>query len=137
MDYTPSPAPDKPPALVSYAPADGWKPVSVPPVSVSTPAPDPFPPGGYWRSDPVYGSVYVHPTPGAGTPGTVPAAPGVVAPVPFAPPPGPPPGGLTSTINAISVVGPSPGYQAPGRLREVTGTRAYAGTRGSISGCST
>jgi hypothetical protein len=60
------------------------------------------------------------------------------APVPFAPPPGSGPGGITTpTTNATPAAGPSPGYQAPGRLREVTGTRAYAGTRGSIESCQT
>jgi hypothetical protein len=124
MDYTPSPAPDKPPALVSYAPADEWKPVSVPPVSVSTPAPDPFPPGGYWRPDPVYGSVYVHPTPGA--PAVAPARPFT--------------GPATSTpiTPATPVAGPLPGYPAAVPRPVATPIRAFAATYGNIrSGCST
>jgi hypothetical protein len=119
--------PAEEPVKAYYAPADERT-----PVSVSTPAPDPFPAGGYWGQHPVYGVVYYHAAPGT------PAAPAVAAPVPFAPPPGYGSGGTTTrTTPATPAAGPSPSSPAAGPYPAGTFTGVRAATRGSTSGCST
>jgi hypothetical protein len=118
--------PAEEPVKAYYAPADERT-----PVSVSTPAPDPFPAGGYWGQHPVYGVVYYHAAPGT------PAAP-AAAPVPFAPPPGYGSGGTTTrTTPATPAAGPSPSSPAAGPYPAGTFTGVRAATRGSTSGCST